>query len=64
MIEQDSLLKIVAEENYESFNKKFTEFKNTIVNLGFATTKYKKNLVNEIESTMMHLLDDNLLNGE
>lgn len=63
MIEQDSMGKIVAEENYEAFNRKFIEFKNTIVNLCFATTKYQKNLVNEIEGTMMHLLDDNLLNG-
>jgi ariadne-1 len=62
LIEQDSLTKILAEENFEAFNKKFTEFKNTIVNLCFATLKYQKNLLNEIETTMMHLIDDNLLN--
>lgn len=62
MIEQDTFLKIVSEESYSVFNKKFTEYKNTIVNLCFATMKYQNNLLNEIEATMIHLLDENLLN--
>jgi len=61
MIEQDTFIKIVSEESYSAFNKKFTEFKNTIVNLVFATMKYQNNLLNEIETTMLHLLDENLL---
>lgn len=62
LIEQDSLMKIIAEENFEQFNKQFTDFKNNVVNLCFATTKYQKNLMNEIETSMIHLLDDKLLN--
>jgi ariadne-1 len=64
MIEQDTLLKIISEENYDAFTKKFLDFKNTIVNLGYATMKYQKNLLNEIETTMMHLLDEGLLNSK
>lgn len=60
LIEQDSLNKMVSEENYETFNRQFIDFKNTLVNLCFATVKYQKNLLNEIETTMLHLLDEKL----
>jgi len=61
LIEQDTLLRIISEESYSSFTRKFTDFKNTIVNLCYATMKYQNNLLNEIENTMLQLLDEGLL---
>lgn len=64
LIEGDSLKKIIDEESFDSFQKKFIEYKNNIVNLCQATTTYQKNLMNDIETNMMHLIDENLLENK
>ena len=57
MMEGDMIRKILQTENYQEYNKSFTEFKNNVINLLSAINKYKENLLSEIENKMMDLVD-------
>ena len=48
-IEMKYLADIIAEENYEEFNKKFIVFKGEVLSLISATIKFKENILDEIE---------------
>jgi hypothetical protein len=63
LIEQDTLVKIVQTENHDEFTRAFLDFRNKITNLCSATIKYQKNLLNEIETTLLNFIDEKLLNS-
>ena len=48
-IEMKYLNDIMAEENLEAFNKKFSVFKGEVLSLISATLKFKENILDEIE---------------
>ena len=62
LIEQDSLLNIIQNDEYSAWNKMFIEFKNKVINLTTATLKYMTNLLNEIENKYVNDINQNLLN--
>ncbi len=49
--------KIFKTDNFDEFNKLFTNFKGEVVNLSTATIKYKENLLNEIETNMLDIVN-------
>jgi ariadne-1 len=53
LLEETSINEIISEENFELSNNLLIDFKNKIVNLNYATAKYRKNLLDDIENTMM-----------
>ena len=48
-IEMKYLSDIMAEDNLEEFNKKFSIFKGEVLSLISATMKFKENILDEIE---------------
>ena len=49
LIDNNIVELIIAEENYEEFNKKFIVFKGEVLSLISATIKFKENILDEIE---------------
>jgi ariadne-1 len=49
-LETDYLPKIIKLDNLEAFNKKFAEYKGNILSLISAISKFKENILNEIEN--------------
>ena len=64
LIEQDSLLNIIQNDEYSAWNKMFIKFKNKVINLTTATLKYMTNLLNEIENKYVNDINQNLLNEQ
>ena len=53
MIEDETLKKIMEEQEFDAFNKKYTEYKAIITNYSSVTNKYIDNLINDIETKMI-----------
>ncbi len=52
MIEDETLKKIMEEQEFDSFNKKYTDYKAIITNYSSVINKYIDNLINDIETKM------------
>lgn len=53
LLEDETLKKIMEEQEFDAFNKKYTEFKAIITNYSSVTNKYIDNLINDIETKMI-----------
>jgi ariadne-1 len=61
MENEQYLPKIFKTENFDEFNKLWANFKGEVVNLSTATLKYKENLLSEIETNMLDIVNFKLL---
>jgi len=53
MLEDDSLKKILEEVVFDSFNKKYNEYKARVTNYSSVSNKYIDNLISDIETKMI-----------
>ena len=57
MIEQEQIPNILNIDNIDEFNQKFMKFKNDVINLISIIKDYRKHLLDDIENTMINLVD-------
>ena len=60
LLELDSLPKIIKIYNFEEFNKEFTEYKGRVNSLIGSISKYRNNVLNEVENDL-NIIDYDLL---
>ena len=56
-MEGESLSKLIKIDNYQEFNKEWSSFKADVVNLSTATTKYQENILSDIETKMLEIVN-------
>ena len=57
LMEGESLSKLIKIDNYQEFNKEWSSFKADVVNLSTATTKYQENILSDIETKMLEIVN-------